>query len=182
MLTVCIASGASLTQEDVDLCKGQRVYVVNDCYKLAPWADLLYAADTQWWEHHKGVEGFKGEKWTVSHEAEKKYGINRIDYKSNLVWGDGEILATGGNSGFQVLNLAVMRGATKVILLGYDMGGKHWFGDHPPHMRKNSPYGDWIKNFNKAAPLISVPVINCTRNTALECFPRMELQDVLKDK
>ena len=47
---VCIASGPSLTQADVDYVRGKaRVIVVNNGYLLAPWADVLYAADARWW-------------------------------------------------------------------------------------------------------------------------------------
>jgi hypothetical protein len=47
LIVVCVASGHSLTKEDVEYCKGKaKVYIVNDGYKLAPWADLLYAAHT----------------------------------------------------------------------------------------------------------------------------------------
>ena len=89
MIVVCVASGPSLIQEDIEYCKGKaKIYVVNDCHKIAPFADLLYAADTQWWEYYNGVPDFNGEKWTVSHEAHLKFGINRIDYKPQEKWSD----------------------------------------------------------------------------------------------
>lgn len=178
---VCIASGQSLTQEDVDYCRGKAtVYVCNDNYKLASWADLLYAADHQWWKYHKDAREFKGEKLTVSYEAEAELGIRRIDYKPNCAWSvTPEYIATGGNSGFQIMNIATLRGFDKLILLGYDMKGKHWFGDHPPSIRTGSRYDNWIKAFEKASPLIPAKVINCSRDTALSCFQRDNLRSVL---
>lgn len=182
-LAICIASGASLTKDDVDYCKGKgRVYVVKETHRLAPWADVLYAADTDWWEYHKGVPEFVGEKWTCSSESAKRWKLNHIDGSSVIPWGQpgtGRI-GYGGNSGFQVLNLAVLHGASKVILLGYDMqftkGRKHWFTGLDNKTRRDSNYADWLTRFNLAAPLIGVPVENASRNSAIECFPRIELQ------
>lgn len=185
---ICIANGASLTKEDVDFCKGMgKVYAVKESRHLAPWADVLYAADTDWWDLYKGVPDFAGERWTVSQEAAKKYGLNVIDYQPQAKWSDDPSwIATGGNSGFQAINLAVLQGADRVILLGYDMGHeygkpKHWWTGKYERPVRYSNYKEFIEKFNIAAPLIPVPVINCTRLTALNCFPKMSLLDALHD-
>lgn len=48
---------------------------------------------------------------------------------------DPTALRVGRNSGYQAVNLAVLAGARKVVLLGYDSAVRgnltHWFGDHP---------------------------------------------------
>lgn len=182
---ICIASGPSLCADDVEYCKGKgRVYVVNDCYKMAPWADVLYACDLPWWEHHSGVPGFAGEKWTVDLEASRKYGLNHIGTLHGEVWSSrADAIATGRNSGFQALNLAA-HSADRIILLGYDMKlgpnrERHWFGEHPGALNKNSDYHVFIKAFRDAAPHIKQKVINCSRATALDCFPQADLRDVL---
>lgn len=185
---ICIASGPSLTQADVDFCRGKgKVYVVKECRHLAPWADVLYAADHDWWEREKGCPDFAGEKWTVCEEGDEKkaikYGINYKYFQSQAKWSfDQSWLATGGNSGFQIINLAVLQGASRVILLGYDMGHafnkpKHWWTGKYQRPIRSSNYKEFIEWFNRAAPVIPVPVINCTRNTALNCFVRLPLAE-----
>lgn len=94
-----------------------------------------------------------------------------------------------GNSGFQALNLATLLGASRVVLLGYDMGhsGKgrrHWHGDHPSGMNnpEESNFTRWRTGFAEAVPDLKkagVEVVNCSRQTTLECFPRATLEDVL---
>lgn len=174
-----------MTPEDVDFCRGKaRVYAVKESYHLAPWADVLYAADADWWARLKGVPDFKGEKWTVSPDAAKYYGLNHIEYRVELPWSNQQgLLATGGNSGFQALNLAVLQGASEVILLGYDMGfagdKKHWWTGQIKREFRDSNYNSWIKRFHLAVPHIPVPVWNCTRGGYLHAFPRRELKDVL---
>lgn len=184
MQVVCVASGPSLTPEDVEYCKGKaKVYVVNDCYKLAPWADVLYACDKEWWDHHGGVPDFKGQKWTLTKESANKYNLNWINCIYGRNWSnDPNFIVSGGNSGFQCLNLAVLHGATEVILLGYDMGHtgkKHWFGEHPKALQRGSNYTGWVKHFIRASSEIPVPVVNCSRETAIPCFPRKQLREVL---
>lgn len=179
---ICIASGPSLTQDDVNYCRGKGIfYAVKESAYLAPWADVLYAADTDWWDMKDRWEWFQGEKMTLSSEASIKYGLSYIDYDPKFIWSENPaIIASGGNSGFQALNIAYLRGATKIILLGYDMGHtgqKHWWDKEHKRDSRNSDYHKWIEHFKKAAPMIKANVINCTRETALDCFPRMSLED-----
>jgi hypothetical protein len=74
-----------------------------------------------------------------------------------------------------------------VLLLGYDMEAKnernsHWFGAHPIGLRGGSPYPLFRQMFaTMVAPLraLDVQVINCSRHTALTCFPRQPLHEGL---
>ena len=184
---VCAASGPSLCQNDLEYVRGRApLYAVNDVYKLAPWAKVFYACDAEWWDaHHEGIENLAGEKWTINKAAAEKYKLNFIPGLPAKKFSNSPgYIATGGNSGFQALNLAVLHGAQRVILLGYDMqlapdGKRHFFGNHPGGMNRNSRYQDWIKNFRRAKPYIKIEVINCTRETALDCFPKTKLKDAL---
>jgi hypothetical protein len=184
MLAVIIASGPSLTQDQVDACQGKaRVYAVNNAYKLAPWADVLYACDEEWWDHYK--PGFEGEKWTINIDAARKYGLNLIEHDTRLCFSvDKGLIATGGNSGFQALNLAFEQGCRKAILLGFDFHSPmtHFFGEHPGPMRKNPCMHNWVAHMAAAAPVMAeygYEVINSTPNSAIKSFPFMDIKDAL---
>lgn len=187
MRVICIASGPSLTQEDVDYCRGKgKVYVVNDVYKIAPWADILYACDKSWWDHHNGAPDFKGEKWTLTDTAAKAYNLNWINCIFGRDWSnDPNFIAGGGNSGFQCLNLAVIQNpGAEFFLLGYDMQArdqnkKHFFGNHPKGLDRGSNYTGWVKNFIRASAQINEKVVNCTVDTAVPCFERKPLREAL---
>lgn len=184
---VCVGGGPSLTPEDVARCRGRaRVLAINDAYRLAPWADVLYACDAKWWRWHEGVPTFMGLKYSLDRAAATWPGVTVL---ANTGEDDLERsphgLKTGRNSGFQAMNLAVHLGAARILLLGYDMqtGGprrSHWFGDHPD--RVVSPYSTFIDRFRTiVSPLqqLGVEVINCSRQTALHVFPCRPLEDVL---
>ena len=186
-IAICIASGPSLTQDDIDYCRGKgKVYVVNETHQLAPWADVLYAADGDWWDKNPDAHDFAGEKWTCSLSAAEKYDLFEIGVKCHWHWSKTPgVIASGGNSGFQAVNMAYLDGATKIILLGYDMGHKagskkHFFEDKDAKILRQSNYAQWIKRFAKAAEFMDdLRVINCSRETNLECFERTTLQDII---
>jgi hypothetical protein len=92
-------------------------------------------------------------------------------------------LATGQNGGYQAVNLAYLAGASRVLLLGYDMHGTHWFGEHP-RKTVHSHYSMFMGRFARLARFMprlprKFEVINCTPGSALTCFPRMELEQAL---
>lgn len=191
---VCVATGPSLTPPDVEYCRGKApVIVVNDAYRIAPWADALYATDCSWWLRHQGVPGFAGEKWSIEHSTWRNCRDRWPDVKRLRNTGsdglelDPSGIRHGRNSGFAAVNLAVHYGARRIVLLGYDMGHRpdqpsHFFGAHFGALRQHSPYHLFLHHFQTlTAPLkaAGVEVLNCTRETQLRCFPRVALEAAL---
>src|SRR5688572_2955592 len=82
---VCIGGGPSLTVEDVEVVKQAamtdqvKVVAVNDAYRLAPWADVLYGFDWQWWEHHNGCPEFRGLKYTCGTATQPEWNVTRLE-------------------------------------------------------------------------------------------------------
>lgn len=196
---VCIASGPSLTREQVEMVRvaGLRAIVVNDNYLMAPWADLVYFADTKWWTWQKGKPEwaeFKGQKCTIfSHgNAVPDASIHVLknagggDQHKALSTDPGSIM-TGSHSGYQAINIAVLSGAKRIILIGYDCkrgvdGKRHWFGNHPDN--SEPPYKAIIERFGFAmndARKLGIEIFNCSTDTAIEAFPKRPLESLLAD-
>jgi hypothetical protein len=181
-----VASGPSLTQADVDYVKGKaRVIVINTSYQLATWADVLYACDERWWRWHKGAKDFPGLKFALT-KASAYWGVTVLrNTGSNGLEHDPSGLKNGRNSGYQAMNLAVHFGVRRIVLLGYDMapgtnGRAHWHKEHPVSLV--SSYRHFRKQYEtlvKPLAKVNVEVVNCTRKTALECFPCAPLETVL---
>lgn len=113
--------------------------------------------------------------------------MNWIRSRSNpgLCTTPGEI-NHGMNSGYQAIGLAYQFGAERIILIGYDMqhtgGQRHWHGDHPDGLTNATGVQKWATRFPalaKGLQIEGVEVINASRETALTCFPRANLEDVL---
>lgn len=179
---VCIASGPSLTDADVERVRasGLPAIVTNTTYQRCPWATVLIGHDANWWAvHHRQVQRtFRGHRVT-GESAGKRYGAQHLAVLK---------FKTFRNAGCAAISLAVLAGARRVILLGYDGrfapdGRTHWHGDHPVGLLGNcGSMPHWPERFGQVAAYArqhDVEVLNASRDTAHEMFPRIALADVV---
>jgi hypothetical protein len=194
--TVIVAApGPSLTAEVVERCKGHRTVAVQDAYRLMPFADVLYGCDAEWWRVHGGAAGFNGQKWSTHDDAHNDKRAVAADYGVHLVAGkaaegfslDPAVIHYGSSSGFQAVNLAILMGAAKIVLIGFDMrvadGRRHFFGDHPEPLNNKADFASFVPPFVRAAQSMppGVEILNATPGSALQCLPMVDLDDVLPD-
>jgi hypothetical protein len=183
-----LASGPSMSPAVADAVRaaGLLAIAVNNTVQLAPWAEMLYAADEEWWWHpsspHKAFAGIKASVAQVP-------GVQRLVITGSTGF-DPEPghIRTGGNSGYQAVHIAAQLGAARILLCGFDMrgdsGADHWHGHHAHGLRETGPgtYARWRDNFaTLVQPLaaLGVQVINCTPGSALQWFPFMTLEAAL---
>lgn len=199
---VILATGPSLRLADCRYARAHAdiVIAVNDAWRLCPEADILYAADCKWWAHHGEMVNrlFPGRKETLALPIENGRPAGKLaaeKFGAKWLWSmpgagisiDPAFVYDGGNSTYQAMQRAIHEGASRIVFLGLDMqksgdGKRHFFGSHPPAMDLDSPYGTFIKNFEQGAKIVGamgIDVINASRETALECFPRMGLEEAL---
>lgn len=179
---VCLASGPSLTQEDVDLVSRWRdetqdgfVVVANTTFRIAPWADAMFAMDRKWWAAYYSEvrEVFAGERFSgASLDGE----FETTPLKCNNY----------RNSGAACISLAASKGAERIVMLGYDCmkdgALSHWHGSHPAGMSDARTIKLWPVIFDRLAKDMrrkGVRVVNASRRTALKCFPQEELGSAL---
>lgn len=96
------------------------------------------------------------------------------------------VIGSGGNSGFQAINLAVQFGATRLVLLGLDYSlarGVHW---HGRHVGLNNPSASivplWRARLDAQAPRLAalgVQVVNASPESTLTAFEKVDLVEVL---
>lgn len=189
---VIVATGPSLTSADVDACRGRaRVIAIKDAVRLAPWADVLYGAGADaggdtWWKRYGPSLTFAGLRYCLDPKAAAWASVLTPGPAQGLTSDPGR-LATGGNSGYSAINLAVHLGARRIVLLGYDLqatgGQDHFFGSHQHgHSKRSLPFGLFQYHFPSIlAPLsdLGVSVVNASRDTALDLFPRMSITEAL---
>lgn len=166
-----------------------KVIVVNASYKLAPWADILYAADHNFWRVYLPDirKRFTGELWSVSEQAQQQYGTYWIRHGRQAGFNDDpDAINGGGNSGYQAIHLAATFGAQRITLLGFDMqrtwGREHWHGKHDGKLANGVGFHSWMKQMEPLARDLAergIVVVNATRQTALKCFQRQTLDEVL---
>lgn len=197
---VVAASGPSLTADVAHRvrmarwCGGWRVLCVNDAYRLLPQADALYACDWGWWRHHDGAKKFDGERFTchstsVSFCDDKsivlqEFDVTPVEARNGAGFSaDQQFIHYGfpqPSSGFQAVNLALLMGASLVVLVGFDghtQNGAHFFGDHQG-LRNCDDAG--YREFAKAYPA-DERVLNATPGSSIKAYKFVDLEDVLRD-
>lgn len=127
--------------------------------------------DKVWWSRYldEAQRDFRGRRVT---QAVGVAGVERIRFDSQR------------NSGAGAIALAAHWGARRIILLGYDCqhtgGQAHWHADHPKGLGNAGSVGKWPAQFRDLAVKLSrLEIINVSRETALTCWPRAHLKDVL---
>lgn len=175
-LTVaCLASGPSMRAEDCALVEraGMPAIAVNSTWEIARFADVLYAGDLAWWDEHIHKVDILAERWTCTRQAAQKHCLNLHSAHGAY------------NSGMRAIQFAIEQGAERVLLLGYDCSvenGKHWHADHAGKNPDQNRCRQWQGQFALVAKIADkrgVEVLNCSRETALEVFPRGRLEEAL---
>jgi hypothetical protein len=189
---VIVASGPSATSVDLTPARGvARFIAINNSWKLAPWADMLYACDLAWWDHAEGCPEFEGMKVSSDPYAVRKYlDINhilcrRLTDRINMT--DNLEIGWGGNSGFGAINIAAKAKVSRIVLVGFDMRvdlGTHWHGRHPGEM--HNPTVNNIGRYRRAIDAAAEPlreagieVLNCSPVSRLTAYRKVDFQEAI---
>ena len=184
-----------------------RIFTMNNSYQMIK-PDVHFSCNYQWWDyyfqHDPNLKKLQKEvdMWTWNEKTAKKYGINHVPGR----WQDGfstdpNWIHFGHGSGYETLGVCVHYNPNKIILLGYDLkfpkgydgkrqksGGKrHYFGEYPKQLQHWSVSPNSVDRNGHLIGLIrmyekvncKIPIINCTPDSALKCFPYIPLEEVL---
>lgn len=191
---VIIASGPSASGAGVDRARGRaKVIATNNSWKLAPWADMLYASDAIWWTVNGGVPEFTGLKVSRHGGDPLPAGIRTVSVhqktraaEDDLIYAPG-VIAGGGGSGYQSLNLAIQFGCKDIALVGLDATlahGSHWHGDHGQGLKNPGDVTTeiWRDAMDRAGYSLAgsdIKVVNCSAVSTITAFPKTTLEDWL---
>lgn len=191
-----IASGPSAKAANVEQLRGRiKVFAIKEsAVTLCPWADVVYGCDLHWWIHRRGLPTFNGLKLAWHDGVSQRFpDVKRIVIKDKmldrLLTDQPGVVGSGGNSGFQALNIAVQFGAARILLVGFDMhgnGGLHWYGRNNWAKGNNpseSNFRRWRKALEGSAPVLAdlgIEVLNASPLSALKTFRRATVAEALE--
>jgi hypothetical protein len=191
-----LGGGPSLTQADADKLNGRRVVVVNQSYRLAMWADVLFYGDCRWINpNREALLTFGGLKVTTCRRHTQEPGVHVITRKDTggLSLDPGSIV-WNLSSGACAINLAFHFGVKRIVLLGFDMQkvplaegetGRtpyNFHADYQVQGEKHNPYPRFLRTFPALARDLAaqnVEVVNATPESALTIWPARSLDEVL---
>lgn len=185
-----IGCGPSLQHVDPGkLLAFRRAIAINDALLRAPWADLHYFCDQQWWESNLyTMHGFPVLRVTMENDIP---GVLRLRNTGPTgLETDPTGLRHGSNSGYQAINLAYHFGAKRIVLFGFDMrvvhDRTHWRernGEMATARFQRTLTNTMLPKFQTLVePLreAGVEVLNATPGSALTCWPSVSIDDILE--
>lgn len=172
MLWCLLAPGPSASAEDAERIReaGIPLGAVGNGFTLAPFAAFIAATDSAWWRRHPEAKKSGAALYSMLEVT----GVEQVKTPE---------LGGPVNSGVLGLEVARRRGASRILLLGFDMHGTHFFGPYRNGLRNTTPvqraqhlrqYAAWAKLHR------GVEVLNCTAGSALTCFPMATLSEALQ--
>jgi len=113
-------------------------------------------------------------------------GVNiyrRVRGLEGLNFSPGCLNMGGGNSGFGAFNLAVQKGARRIVLLGYDLHAshEHWHQGYTwgGKVNKDSLYRHWAEQYTYTIgdiQRLKIEVVNACPHSMIECFHKVGLE------
>jgi hypothetical protein len=160
-----------------------RSIVINNTFKLAPWADMLIAVDARWWEkYHPETDDFP---LKVCAEPTPYADVLYVRHSGSDGFDpDPAFIRLGGNGGYAAIHIAAHTGCDRILLCGFNMHGGHWHERHEYPLRDHGEgiFAKWLQRMaTLAAPLAErgIEIINCTPSSALKVWPYVPLEEAL---
>lgn len=184
-----IGGGPSLKSVPLDMLRGRKVIAVNDSFKLGPdWIDFLWFSDCRWYKWNE--EALKEYRGLIlgcppCHCDHKRVlQVKRKDVAG--ISSDPNYVHWNKNSGTSAINLAYLLGASRVVLLGFDMqpieGQNNWHSNHKFVTRPVIYTQNFLPCFAKVAEdakRLNLEILNATEKSAIIDFRIVKLEEVL---
>lgn len=202
-----IGGGPSILKTDLSPIHDKPVLGINNAFMLGHWVDVTFFGDIAWW-HLNFAELCRHPNLIVTCNATDIFkAMTRVkqvrkNNRNGLSWKGKNEVCWNNSSGAAGINLAILFGATKIVLLGFDMKrdeenglhqGHNW---HDKHDRKKAgpplptiyrdrflPAMDTLKKgiqeMNDSGGHRKVIVVNATPDTVMDTFPKVALEDVV---
>ena len=179
-----IGGGPSLEKFDWNLLKGKKTIGCNNAYQLGyEVCKVCIFGDKKWYHNHKeSLASYIGVVYGAEPSLQEKSispNIQMLKRYARGICEDG--VGWNGNTGFTAINLAILLGAKRIYLLGFDMkrtaDRSNW---HINNLDKNPPsvyqkFINWSKYVKKdwETKYSHIEIINVTDDNALEIFPKV---------
>jgi hypothetical protein len=172
----------------------KNVIGTNAAFMLGSWVSVAYFCDANFFrENLAEYLAFKNLKVTCSSSIPKEVAhlalnVKRVkrDYKSGIS-PHPDTICWNHNTGGAAINFAIWAGATRILLLGFDMDPEadktHW---HNLYSQKTNKVA--FDRFQRYFPAIAeqakqrgVEILNLSPDSKLEAFPKLSLKEVLQN-
>jgi hypothetical protein len=182
-----IGGGPSLRGMPLGLLAKRTTIAINDVAVHVPWATALFSLDPDWIVRRRDfVAAFRGERYLAA-PAHIPRDIPSVTYMDRVeaigLSDDPQVIHNGGTSGYGALNLAYLKGAKFIVLLGYDYCAIddrcHWYDDKTTSSWDQSVLDEWAANFRSTTAQLrakGITVVNASPVSRIDAFPKLPLE------
>jgi hypothetical protein len=179
-----LGGGPSVSDFPTHVLNTKKVIGCNNAYVYGEGiVDLLIFGDEKWYEYHRldgWITNFRNPVISNCFDMKDVPGVIWAPRKNNGYFIDA--LGWNGNTGSSAINLALILGAKRICLVGFDMkfsteGFSNWhpnFVDTPVQAnydRYLKAMGETVSQIEEKWP--GVEIINLNPDSALNLFPKM---------
>lgn len=184
-----LGGGPSLSQVDLAPLQHEHVIGVNDAFKLGAWVDICWWGDCRWgiWNLDELLkyQGLNVSCTRCNCQHPKTLQVRRKE-GSGISMNPEEVF-WNKSSGASAINLAYHLGASKVVLLGFDMkvnerNEHNWHQNHRAHPRPSAYQERFLPPFIKIkedADKLGLDIVNATVDSELKVFPMVKLKEII---
>jgi len=181
---VILGGGPGIPDKSIIDRLPQPIMVLKHAVSLRSDADIFFWAGRQWHEQFAPlIASFRG-KYSIRRGQAPELNpictqVSRMKYADPYFSLDPRLVG-GYCVGGSAINIAAHFGAKRILLLGYNMAGGHWFPNHPtpvPSSNAHARHRAGIESMVPALRELGIEVINCTPKSALTCFPKGRIED-----
>lgn len=183
-----IGGGPSLSDFDWELLRDKRTIGCNDAFMFGPQiCKVCIFSDREWWrQYEQDLVRYVSQGGVVftNRELPEVRTYPWLYYVRRAVTGlHKDKLGYNGNTGMSAINLALILGAKRVFLLGFDMKMSEGQSNWHPAFDKTRTGADVLQKFAHKAQIVvsdwkskfaDREIINVTSDSALEGFPKVD--------
>lgn len=188
---VVIGGGPSLKGFPWESLKGRKTIGCNAAFRQGiDVCTLSFFEDIAWFNFEEAnLESFPGRVATSSEEIPEDHPwVYRLERKVEGLHTGGAV-GFGGNTGCSAINLALLMGAKRVFLIGFDCrlgteremnwhNHRHEPANESPELFLKFQEGFYAIARDREAVFPDCQIINCTPHSALRAFPTMRWEDI----
>lgn len=181
-----VCSGASLDVEKVKRIRG-RIVAVKHVALIRPDADVLFYGGREFLRHHLDlIAGFRGQvvaRGDYPGTPPNVKCVSKAEHDVRHRLSDDPHILAGWDTGSAALNMAYLRGAASIVVVGMDMKGGH--APSLRHAREkirdetHARHREALETMGADLKQRGVKVWNCSPVSTLQCFEKRPLDDFL---
>jgi len=196
-----VAGGYSVETTNMDYLQDKNTIAINDSYKLLPNATALLWCDSSWYgreskelDQHKTRLRFHPRHHGATHiknDILASGGATVLHRSSDYGFDPNIDNVCGNNGGVQCLNFVINLGAKRIYLVGFDMrdnplkrGQTHWHNYHTLTVKDDTYSRLFVPSMVSLDKEVrrlrlDVEIINCSRTSALSCFKKKVIKELV---